>query len=202
MPYIIGWVDIEDGVDTGLVANDKIADAFANTQSAVNFIDIRVTTIEDILDSISLNVLNASSVAADQKPGVADTPLQVEYGAIQGDGLDPVMIDALGTITFNTAGTYNASVVITYGKDVDTEVAKLYTRFVKNTTQLGDTGVIAIDDGDLISLHYSFTIVALSGDILKTWIARTGLGVAGLFKSTFSDWNDVPSATIHLAKVA
>jgi len=203
MAYIIGYEPIEDGVDTGVTANDKIESAFTNTQSAITFIDGRIIVVENALASIALNVLNAKSTATSQIPTAVDTLMQVEYGVIQGDGEDPIMIDAVGTITFNTTGTYEMNLVLTYGKEVvDTNSLKAFTRFTHNATQVGDTGVIALQDGDLISLHYMFTLVVESGDTLKTWLVRNGTATGGLFKSTILDWNDVPSAAMHVSKVA
>ena len=52
-----------------------------------------------------VEVLRAASTAT-QAPSAVDTALQLTFGAAQGSASDPVMINAAGTVTFNTAGNY------------------------------------------------------------------------------------------------
>ena len=65
-------------------------------------------TISSILalKQIALTNVLAAVDTTNQEPSGLDSPLQVTFGAAQGTATDPVMLDALGNITFNQGGLY------------------------------------------------------------------------------------------------
>lgn len=61
-----------------------------------------------------VEVLRASSTVT-QAPTAVDTALQLTFGAAQGGASDPVMINAAGLVTFNTAGNYAVRIKLQAG---------------------------------------------------------------------------------------
>jgi hypothetical protein len=150
-------------------------------------------------------VLNAQSTVI-QTPSGLDTALQVTFGPAQYTSSDPVMIDALGNITFNESGLY---IVNGYGS-VERQgssggVAILLFRGLLNGTQALSTKAFHIDTTG-VSFPYEITVPfqVTAGDIITFEIMRDSSGVnqGGLYPDvTLGPWSDVPSAEVLIWKI-
>ena len=151
------------------------------------------------------NVLNASSTV-NQLPSGLDSALQVTFGAAQGTGSDPVMLDALGNITFNEGGIYLFQGFANFerkGSSGGTVVIAF--RALLNGTQINSTKNIDMKDVDT-SIPYDLTtpINASAGDVLTWEIMRDSSGVdnGGLYTHTLlGGWSNVPSTSIDIYKI-
>ena len=151
------------------------------------------------------NVLNASSTV-DQLPSGLDSALQVTFGAAQGTGSDPVMVDALGNITFNEGGIYLFHGFANFerkGSSGGTVVMAF--RALLNGTQINSTKNVDMKDTDT-SIPYDLTtpINATAGDVLTWEIMRDSSGVdnGGLYTHTLlGGWSNVPSTSIDIYKI-
>ena len=151
------------------------------------------------------NVLYAASYI-DQTPSALDTPLQVKFGAAQNTSTDPVMIDALGNITFNQVGVYlfngfgnierqgssGGVSVLLFRALIDGVQAGVVKGFELNTT------------GVMIPYEVTTVINVTEVGTVLTWeILRDSSGVnqGGMYTHTASSsWDNVPSAQIQIFK--
>jgi hypothetical protein len=150
-------------------------------------------------------VLNAQSTVS-QAPSVLDTAIQITFGPAQYTSSDPVMIDALGNITFNESGLY---IVNGYGS-VERQgssggVAILLLRGLLNGSQALSTKAFHIDSTGL-TFPYEITVPfqVTAGDIITFEIMRDSSGVnqGGLYPDvTLGPWSDVPSAEVLIWKI-
>ena len=150
-------------------------------------------------------VLNASSYS-DQVPSGLDSALKVEFGAAQGTASDPVMIDALGNVTFNQTGLYLVNGMGNIERSGSGGVATLLFRSVVNGSPVGV--VKGFDIGTSQSMMpYEITIpfsVSSAGTTFYFEILRDSSGVndGGLYDHvTASSWADVPSSNLQIWKI-
>lgn len=152
------------------------------------------------------NVLSATSYVS-QTPSALDTPLQVKFGAAQGTATDPVMIDALGNITFNQAGTYVFNGYATVERQGSSGgVAVLLFRSLIDGVQVGTIKGFDIGTTQLM-IPYEVTVpmkITTAGTVLTWEILRDSSGVnqGGLFShTTSSSWDNVPSTHFDIYKL-
>lgn len=150
------------------------------------------------------SVLVAKSVV-NQNPTGLDAPLQVEFGAAQGTVSDPVMIDALGTITVNVTGRYRASLFVQYGRTGAGAASWLFFRGLKNGTQNNLSVLTKLDNANSdLPMHFEVTSNLEAGDFLKFEMIRDSQGFdsGGLFSETPTPvgWLVSPSAQITMIK--
>lgn len=196
-------------VDSSISADDKVIGSDAEDSNitknyTVGSLSTYISTqIGGSLDVT--NVLTASSIA-DQVPSALDTALQVEFGAAQGTGSDPVMLDAVGNITFNEAGLYLFHGFANFErKGASGGTAVVLFRALINGTQAGIIKNVDMKDTDT-SVPYDLTIPisASAGDVLTYEIMRdsSGANYGGLYTHTnLGGWSNVPSASIDIYKV-
>lgn len=196
-------------VDNSISANDKVIGSDAEDSNitknyTVGGLSAYISTqIGGSLDVT--NVLTASSIA-DQVPSGLDTALQVEFGAAQGTGSDPVMLDPVGNITFNEAGLYLFHGFANFErKGASGGTAVVLFRALINGTQAGVTKNVDMKDVDT-SVPYDLTIPisASAGDVLTYEIMRdsSGANYGGLYTHTnLGGWSNVPSVSIDIYKV-
>ena len=196
-------------VDNSISANDMVIGSDAEDSNitknyTVGGLSTYISTqIGGSLDVT--NVLTASSIA-DQVPSALDTALQVEFGAAQGTGSDPVMLDAVGNITFNEAGLYLFHGFANFErKGSSGGTAVVLFRALINGTQAGIIKNVDMKDTDT-SVPYDLTIPisASAGDVLTYEIMRDSSGAnhGGLYTHTnLGGWSNVPSASIDIYKV-
>lgn len=149
--------------------------------------------------------LNAVSMVS-QVPSALDTPLQVTFGGAQNTVADPVMIDALGNITFNQGGLY---LINAYGSveriGPSGGVAIFLFRGLINGTQITTTKAFHLDSPDL-AFPYEVTVPfqVNAGDVLTFEVMRdsSGANYGGLYPHTNSGgWSNVPSTEIIIWKI-
>lgn len=164
------------------------------------------TTLVDVGNVKTETVLNAFSVASSQQPAGTDLPIQIEFGAAQGTGVDPVMINSGGTITFNEIGNYRLRVILQYGRTGSVSQANLHARALAGGVQLGNTISASVDTAGILiaSSIESWVNIPAPGTTLVYQLVRdsSGADAGGLFSSTVSvGWNFSPSASIVIDRI-
>ena len=190
-------------IDATVTLADKLIGTDAEDSSKTK--NYTVGSILNLVSASATSVLYAFSTV-NQAPSVLDTPLQVTFGAAQNTATDPVMLDALGNITFNQTGMYlfngfgnierqgssGGVSVLLFRALIDGVQAGVVKGFELNTT-----GVM---------FPYETTIVINITEVgtVLTWeILRDSSGVdqGGMYTHTASStWDDVPSAQIQIFK--
>jgi len=191
-------------IDATVTLADKLIGTDAEDSSKTK--NYTIGSILSLARPSATTVLYAFSTV-NQAPSVLDTPLQVTFGAAQNTSTDPVMLDALGNITFNQTGMYlfngfgnierqgssGGVSVLLFRALIDGVQAGVIKGFELNTT-----GVM---------FPYETTIVINITEVgtVLTWeILRDSSGVnqGGMYTHTASGpWDDVPSAQIQIFKV-
>ena len=191
-------------IDATVTLADKLIGTDAEDSSITK--NYTVGSILNLVSTSATSVLYAFSTV-NQAPSVLDTPLQVTFGAAQNTATDPVMLDALGNITFNKTGMYlfngfgnierqgssGGVSVLLFRALIDGVQAGVVKGFELNTT-----GVM---------FPYETTIVINITEVgtVLTWeILRDSSGVnqGGMYTHTASGpWDGVPSAQIQIFKV-
>lgn len=153
-----------------------------------------------------VQVLHASS-PSNQAPGGLDTVLQVNFGSGTGTGLDPVMVSAIGDITFNDVGVYFVNAV-GYLSRVGSSggISSMLFRSLVDGSQVNSIGAVSLPTvGVTIPETLSFPIrITTPGTVLTFEILRdsSGANQGGLYPtSTLSSWDDAPSSAITIWKL-
>lgn len=165
-------------------------------------------TIESILalKQIALTNVLAAVDTTNQEPSGLDSPLQVTFGAAQGTATDPVMLDALGNITFNQGGLYLFNGYANFERQGSSGgVSVTLFRALINGVQSGPTkGVELSGTGIMFPYELTLPIQVSAGDVLTWEILRDSSGVdaGGLYIHTNSGpWSNVPSADVNIYKI-
>lgn len=148
-------------------------------------------------------ILSGFSSVASQQPSALDTPLQIEFGA--GSVTTDATLASSGTLTFNTAGDYNVTIFLRFGRTSGVGTAILLNRFLINDVQGLNSNALKMNDADIIiPFSTSLIITATAGMTFKLQIARDSGGInnGGVFRvlPTTLGWNLAPSATIVVSK--
>lgn len=162
----------------------------------------------DLVGVPTFSVLTLSnsgfSTAASQLPSAVNTPLQVEFGA--GSVGTDVTISSLGLVTFNTAGKYLVMLDLNVSRTAAAGIAEILVRTLVNTTQVGNSFGVSMDNN--LSAHHLYKPIIVSVSALDTFKVEfirdsTGINNGGLYKFTTSlaGWTDIPSAGIRVYKV-
>ncbi len=211
---IIGAADggLGDNYFTGFTktqANftELFTDVTANTAAIAAIPTFNATT-----DIIIDRVLEAVSLAVSQEPaglGIANA-IQVEFGAAQFTGTEPVMIDVDGLVTFNAAGMYRVKSVFQFGRTGASGTSELLFRLLVDGVQLGRSVGVKLgnsDDLSYIDIDNWFNVPA--GTTLTTEIMRDNIGnnSGGIFKTSPTDegagtWGDVPCTVLRIERWA
>lgn len=195
--------------DTVISASDKLIGTDADSSNATkNFLvsDISAYISSGIATSLAVtNVLNATDTH-DQTPSGLDTPLQVTFGIAQGTGTDPVMVDALGNITFNESGIYLFNGYANFERQGSSGGnAVIAFRALLNGVQAGITKMVELKDvGTSVPYDLTLPINATAGDVLTWEIMRDSSGVdqGGLYAHTLlGGWGNVPSVSVNIYKI-
>lgn len=165
-------------------------------------------TISSILalKQIALTNVLAAVDTTNQEPSGLDSPLQVTFGAAQGTATDPVMLDALGNITFNQGGLYLFNGYGNFERQGSSGgITVTLFRALINGVQSGPTkGVELSGTGIMFPYELTLPIQVSAGDVLTWEILRDSSGVdaGGLYIHTNSGpWSNVPSADVNIYKV-
>ena len=191
-------------IDATVTLEDKLIGTDAEDSSKTK--NYTVGSILSLASPSATTVLYGFSTV-NQEPDGLDNPLQVTFGAAQNTSTDPVMLDALGNITFNQTGMYlfngfgnierqgssGGVSVLLFRALIDGVQAGVVKGFELNTT-----GVM---------FPYETTIVINITEVgtVLTWeILRDSSGVdqGGMYTHTsLGPWDNVPSAQIQIFKV-
>ena len=191
--------------DTNVSLSDRlIGTDNENNNETKNFtVGALASTVLGQLDATL--VLNAFSTVI-QAPSALNTPLQVTFGGAQGSSSTPVMIDALGNITFNQSGLY---IINAYGSVERTGssggTAIFLFRGLVNGTPSTTTKAFHLDTPD-VAFPYEITIPfqATAGNVLTFQVMRDSSGAnhGGLYPHTnLGGWGNVPSTEILIWKI-
>lgn len=195
--------------DNNISPSDKLigTDADSNNETK-NFLvsDISAYISSGIATSLAVtNVLNTTDTD-NQLPSGLDTPLQVLFGIAQGTIADPVMVDALGNITFNESGIYLFNGYANFERQGSSGGnAVIAFRALLNGVQAGVTKMVELKDvGTSVPYDLTLPINATAGDVLTWEIMRDSSGVdqGGLYAHTLlGGWSNVPSVSVSIYKI-
>lgn len=152
-----------------------------------------------------VEVLRAASTAT-QAPTAVDTPLQVSFGAAQGSASDPVMINAAGTVTFNTAGNYAIRIKLQNGRTGATGTSILLSRILLNGAQVGSTAAVKMTQTDATTPSESRVVLnPTAGQTFQVQIMRDSAGsnFGGVYPqtATVAAWGVAPSALLVISRL-
>ena len=192
-------------VDSTIAPNDKLIGTDAEDSDLTK--NYRVSDLSAYIGTqLRLETLTLTNKStANQEPSGLDTILQVEFGGAVGSATDPVMLDAAGNITFNTAGQYWINVFANFERQGSSGgvTATGFRGLLNNTAIANHTVAMDIDQtGIMIPYEHTFPVNAQAGDILKFEIVRDSSGVdaGGLYTHTMaSSFDNIPSSgiTVH-----
>lgn len=152
-----------------------------------------------------VEVLRAASTAT-QAPTAVDTALQVSFGAAQGSASDPVMINAAGTVTFNTAGNYAVRIKLQNGRTGATGTSILLSRILLNGAQVGSTAAVRMTQTDATTPTESRVVLNPTvGQTFQVQIMRDSAGsnFGGVYPqvATVTAWGTAPSALLVISRL-
>ena len=123
-----------------------------------------------------VEVLRAASTAV-QAPSAVDTALQLTFGAAQGGASNPVMINAAGLVTFNTAGNYAVRIKLQAGRTGASGTSILLSRILVNGAQYGSPAATKLVSADVtIPIESRVVINTAAGQTFAVQIMRDGAG--------------------------
>jgi len=152
-----------------------------------------------------VELLRAPSIVA-QAPTAVDTPLQLVFGAAQKSASDPVMINAAGLVTFNTAGNYAVRVKLQCGRTGATGTSILLSRLLLGGTQIGSAACVKLTQTDATTPTESRVIMNVTaGQTLAVQIMRDSAGsnFGGVYQqaATVTAWGTAPSALLVISRL-
>jgi hypothetical protein len=151
-------------------------------------------------------VLNTGQYSA-QEPGLGIlNAIQVKFGSATGTVSDPVMMDALGSITFNQTGTYFINAYASVDRlGANGGVAIFLYRLLLDGVQVGYPVALELDRTNIsIPEIQAFPLtITTAGTVLTYEIAREGtVNAGGLYPYfTSTSWGNSPSAAITISKL-
>ncbi|HCC9823716.1 TPA: hypothetical protein M8P74_004541 [Salmonella enterica subsp. enterica serovar Dublin] len=145
-----------------------------------------------------VEVLRASSTDI-QAPSTTGTALTVAFGGAQKTSADPVMINASGVVTFNTAGNYAIRVKLQAGRTGASGTSILLSRVLLGGAQFGLPAATKLVSAEsTIPIESCVVVNAAAGQTFTVEIMRDAAGsnFGGLYPqvATVSSWGVAPSA--------
>ena len=152
-----------------------------------------------------VEVLRAASTVI-QAPTAVDTALQLTFGSAQGSASDPVMINAAGLVTFNTAGNYAVRIKLQAGRTGASGTSILLSRIILNGTQYGSPAATKLVSADVtIPIESRVVINPASGQTFPDQIMRDSAGsnFGGVYPqaATVTAWGTAPSALLVISRL-
>lgn len=192
-------IKIGGTASTDIVPTKGESDASYTAKATTTALTARVSELEA---SHSLLIV-AKSLATVQQPTVTDTPLQVEFGALQ--TTTDIDLSAAGAFTFKTAGKYIVSPFFQYGRTGGVGASILLNRYLINGVQIGDSLSAKIDNADtLVPWSSSIQLTVNANDVLTIELMRDSANnnSGGLFSftPTVGAWAAAPCASIQIFK--
>lgn len=152
-----------------------------------------------------VEVLRATSTVA-QAPTAVDTALQLTFGAAQGGASNPVMINAAGLVTFNTAGNYAVRIKLRAGRTGASGTSILLSRILVNGAQYGSPAATKLVSADItIPIESRVVISPTAGQTFAVQIMRdsSGANFGGVYPqaATVTAWGTAPSALLVISRL-
>lgn len=181
---------------SGAITPEKVREVFTQMADSALYAAAGVKEVE---------LLRAPSIVA-QAPTAVDTPLQLVFGAAQKSASDPVMINAAGLVTFNTAGNYAVRVKLQCGRTGATGTSILLSRLLLSGTQIGSTACVKLTQTDATTPTESRVIMNVTaGQTLAVQIMRDSAGsnFGGVYQqaATVTAWGTAPSALLVISRL-
>jgi len=181
---------------SGAITPEKVREVFTQMADSALYAAAGVKEVE---------LLRAPSIVA-QAPTSVDTPLQLVFGAAQKSASDPVMINAAGLVTFNTAGNYAVRVKLQCGRTGATGTSILLSRLLLSGTQIGSTACVKLTQTDATTPTESRVIMnPTAGQTLAVQIMRDSAGsnFGGVYQqaATVTAWGTAPSALLVISRL-
>lgn len=152
-----------------------------------------------------VEVLRAPSTVI-QAPSAVDTALQLTFGAAQKSASDPVMINAAGLVTFNTAGSYAVRIKLQCGRTGATGTSILLSRLLLGGAQIGSPAAVRMTQTDATTPTESRVVInATAGQTFVVQIMRDSAGsnFGGVYPqvATVTAWGTAPSALLVISRL-
>lgn len=152
-----------------------------------------------------VEILRAASTVI-QAPTAVDTPLQLTFGAAQGSIANPVMINAAGLVTFNTAGNYAVRIKLQNGRTGSSGTSILLSRILLNGTQIGSPAAAKMSQAEAIFATDSRVVINVTaGQTFSVQIMRDSAGTnfGGVYPqaATVTAWGTAPSALLVVSRL-
>lgn len=182
--------------DTALITPAKLREVFTQTADSMAYAATGFREVE---------VLRAAATTA-QAPSAVDTALQLTFGAAQKSAADPVMINAAGLVTFNTAGDYAVRIKTQNGRTGATGTSILLMRIMVNGAQYGSPAATRINATDsTVPTESRVAVSATAGQTLTVQIMRDSAGsnFGGVYPqvATVTAWGTAPSALLVISRL-
>lgn len=182
--------------DTGAITPENVRTVTTQIADAMMYEALGVKEVE---------ILRAASTVI-QAPTAVDTPLQLTFGAAQGSIANPVMINAAGLVTFNTAGNYAVRIKLQNGRTGASGTSILLSRILLNGTQIGSPAAAKITQAEAIFATDSRVVINVTaGQTFSVQIMRdsSGTNFGGVYPqaATVATWGTAPSALLVVSRL-
>lgn len=149
-----------------------------------------------------VEVLRAASTVI-QAPTAVNTALQLTFGAAQGSASDPVMINAAGLVTFNTAGNYAVRIKLQAGRTGASGTSILLSRILVNGAQYAATKLVSADTTIPIESRVVINPTAGQTFAVQIMIDSAGSNYGGVYPqaATVTAWGIAPSALLVISRL-
>ncbi|EHB3469133.1 hypothetical protein JYB33_004843 [Salmonella enterica subsp. enterica serovar Typhimurium] len=181
---------------TGAITPEKLREVTTQLADSMLYAAAGVKEVE---------VLRAPSTVV-QAPTSVDTALQLTFGGAQGTASNPVMINAAGLVTFNTAGNYAVRIKLQAGRTGVSGTSILLSRILVNGAQYGSPAATKLVSADVtIPIESRVVINAIAGQTMAVQIMRDSAGTnfGGVYPqtATVAAWGVAPSALLVISRL-
>ena len=144
--------------------------------------------------------LNALSTT-DQTVTVANTPLQISFGAAQ--TVDNIDLDATGNVTFLTDGTYTLKIEMAACKTGGSSATRLFFRELYDGVEVDKASCVRFKGTETDAqkpVYFETIIEATAGKVYSLWIASDTGDTIGLISDAFTvtGWGHTDTHSVHL----
>lgn len=155
---------------------------------------------------------DGESQIVSQQPSALDSPLQIQFGPVQGTGSDLIQTIAAGgdseasILRINVAGTYRLKTAIQYGRDTSAGTAVLNFRALVNGVQAGRTINQRLQNANTTNQFTDEAWLTLPAGVEITYeVIRdsTGNNSGGLISGITSGstgWNNAPTCALRVER--
>ena len=185
------------------ILGSNTVDTAGNTVLGNPTVQYSISSVKAVVDQAFIQQLTSASTLAAQDATAAAT--SVKFGALQ--DLGNVKLEANGTLTIKTIGTYYITLDYIYGQRTATaNVTTILFNVLQNGAQLGNTTSIRFQDNNIsqgtsVSIPIMVTTI-LPNTVYNFQLAETNTG-AQLVQLTnaVAGFTDSPCAAITISKL-